>query len=203
MADVENMEKSKQNVINYTKNTNIVTKHLDLSSFKSVRKFAEDIIKNEEHLHILINNAGVGLAESYKTEDGLNSVLQINYFGHFLLTHLLINLLKKSSPSRIIFSSSCLAFIHNLTQENLTTNVESKSFIQKITNYNNSKFALLIASDIFAEKLKGSGVTSNSIHPGYVSTDIFQKSYSHVNILFSSLQALYNLFFSKVSEGSI
>lgn len=73
-----------------TGNKNIVSKHLDLASFESIRKFAEDINKTEERLDILINNAGGGLFTLRKTKDGCNMGMQVNHFGSFLLTHLLV-----------------------------------------------------------------------------------------------------------------
>ena len=66
-------------------------KTMDLQSFKSIRDFANNIIETEKHLHILICNAGIGeYADGKLTENGLHKTMQVNYFGHFLLTHLLI-----------------------------------------------------------------------------------------------------------------
>jgi retinol dehydrogenase-12 len=90
MADVTDMEDSKLDIIKFTNNPNIFAKHLDLSSLKSVRDFASEILKSEDKLDILINNAGIGASEKNRTADGLHPVMQVNYFGHFLLTHLLI-----------------------------------------------------------------------------------------------------------------
>ncbi|KAJ3643138.1 hypothetical protein Zmor_025866 [Zophobas morio] len=204
MADVADMEESKRNIIKYTNNPNITTKYIDMSSLKSVREFAADINQTEDRLDILINNAGIGVAKNNRTEDGLHPVMQINYFAHFLLTHLLLDLLKKSAPSRIVSTSSCMAFVNNLTVDNLNFNDKNNTFLEKITSYNNSKLALLIASDIFAEKLEGTGVTSNSIHPGFVSTPIFTKGYSVINNgLIKTVMRLYNWIYSKDPwEGS-
>lgn len=73
-----------------TKNRNVVVRHLDLASLKSVRKFAREIIDTESRLDVLVNNAGMGTLLDEKTEDGLDICLQVNHFGHFLLTNLLI-----------------------------------------------------------------------------------------------------------------
>lgn len=90
MADINDMEETKQQIINITNNSNIITKYVDLSSFKSVRDFATDIHATVKELHILVNNGGIGVSSENKTIDGYNPVMQINYFSHFLLTHLLI-----------------------------------------------------------------------------------------------------------------
>lgn len=87
----ENKAKEAVNKIkNQTHNSDVLYKLVDLSSFKSVRQFAEDINANEERLDILVNNAGAGGLGDKITEDGLPIVMQINYFSHFLLTNLLL-----------------------------------------------------------------------------------------------------------------
>ena len=90
MVDVADMTQSKEKIIEYTNNPNIVTKFVDLASLQSVRDFASDIIKTEDRLDILINNAGIGLSKENRTKDGLHPVMQINYFAPFLLIHLLL-----------------------------------------------------------------------------------------------------------------
>lgn len=92
IADVANSEESKRKIIEETNNSNIITKHIDLASFKSIREFAEDIVKTETNLDILIHNAGVSVSLPTTTSDGVNKTFQINYYGPFLLTHLLIGM---------------------------------------------------------------------------------------------------------------
>ncbi|CAH0554361.1 unnamed protein product [Brassicogethes aeneus] len=189
IADKVDSEKSKREVINETGNPNILTKHLDLSSFESIREFAADIKITEPKLDILVNNAGVGAFYDQTTKDGINALMQINYFGPFLLTHLLTDLLKKSSPSRIVFTSSCLAFTTNLSEslENFKNPETSKWSIipnSLIYTYGNSKLATLIASDEIGNRLKGTGVTSNSCHPGACRTNIFVTSLKGYNFFF-------------------
>ena len=77
-------------IIEESGNSNVVVYELNLASLKSVRKFADDILKNEPRLDILINNAGCAGIEKKLTEDGLEYQMQTNYFGHFLLTNLLL-----------------------------------------------------------------------------------------------------------------
>lgn len=90
IADVVDSEKSVEKIIEWTGNPNITYQNLNLASFASIRKFAEDINKNEKKLHLLINNAGCGVFPSINTDDGCNLGMQVNHFGGFLLTHLLI-----------------------------------------------------------------------------------------------------------------
>lgn len=94
MTDVADMEQSKNNIIKYTNNQNIITRKTDLTSFESVRDFASFVNQNESRLDILINNAGIGHSKPDLTSDGLNQVMQVNYLSHFLLTHLLLGKLE-------------------------------------------------------------------------------------------------------------
>lgn len=77
-------------IIAASNNKEVIVKHLDLSSFKSVREFAKNILSTESRLDILINNAGCALVGKTYTEDGNECQMQSNHFGHFLLTNLLL-----------------------------------------------------------------------------------------------------------------
>src|SRR5690349_979962 len=81
---------------------NIRLMECDLSSFDSIRKFAKIYNTKEDRLDVLICNAGLVYTPNIYSKDGLNYVMQSNYFGHFLLTNLLLDKLKKCRPSRII-----------------------------------------------------------------------------------------------------
>jgi retinol dehydrogenase-14 len=101
-------EAAMKEIVQNTGNKSVVVTHLDLASLKSVRAFAEDV-KNEARLDILINNAGVfNLPAFSKTQDGFEMTMGVNHFGHFLLTNLLLDLLKQSAPSRVVVVSSVL-----------------------------------------------------------------------------------------------
>uniref|UniRef100_A0A8D8T8F5 Retinol dehydrogenase 11 n=1 Tax=Cacopsylla melanoneura TaxID=428564 RepID=A0A8D8T8F5_9HEMI len=93
-------------IIEATKNSQVVVKKLDLSSLDSVREFAAQIMDEEKYIHVLINNAGTGGAKPKITKDGLQLAMQVNHFGHFLLTNLLLGKIRDSAPSRIINVSS-------------------------------------------------------------------------------------------------
>jgi NAD(P)-dependent dehydrogenase (short-subunit alcohol dehydrogenase family) len=80
-------------IIAQTGNTKVEVQHLDLSSLASVRKFATNIINTEPHLNVLINNAGATRVGQKLTEDGLLLGMQVNHFGPFLLTSLLVGMI--------------------------------------------------------------------------------------------------------------
>lgn len=91
--------------------------------------------------------------------------------------------MKKSAPSRIIFVSSASAFITNLTVDNINYPQNHPMTLYRTTLiYGNSKLCNVIAANGFAEKLKNSGVTANSLHPGLVNTDIYLKSGSFLGM---------------------
>lgn len=156
-------------IIEETGNHNVIYQHLDLSSFKSVRQFAANIIETENKLDVLVNNAGIyGFADTY-TEDGIIQPMQVNFFGHFLLTQLLLSLLKKSQPSRIINLSSILHFFGRFNPNS----INERGFLNNNTFvYSNSKFCMLVLSMELSRRLQGSGVVANAVHPGVIMTGI-------------------------------
>ncbi|XP_049518592.1 retinol dehydrogenase 12-like [Dermacentor silvarum] len=171
--NVHRAQKAAQDIFAETGET-VVVKQLDLCSFKSVRAFAEDIIRTEPRLDVLINNAGACLFFADKlilTEDGYEVGLQSNYLGHFLLTILLTELLKKSAPSRVVNLSSVL---HHF---GTTWRIEEQAkgtygWRTPLLTYCNTKMAMVLFTRALAPRLKMHGVTVNAVHPGAVNTGI-------------------------------
>eukprot|EP00794_Sanderia_malayensis_P020288 gene20287-22274_t len=146
---------------------NIVVKKLDLSSFKSIREFANELMAVEERIDILINNAGIFGCPFSQTEDGFEMTFGVNHLGHFLLTNLLLDKLSESTPSRIIIVASKLYERAKIDFENLNG---QKSYV-KWYAYAQSKLAnLLFAHQL--NKIAPEGVTVNSLHPGFVATNL-------------------------------
>lgn len=102
------------------------------------------------------------------TADGLELQIGTNHFGHFLLTNLLLDLLKASAPSRIINVASVLHIIGKINREDLNS---EKSY-QKLLAYGQSKLANILFTRELAKRLAGTGVVANSLHPGVVSTEL-------------------------------
>lgn len=148
--DVTKGLKAAAEIIESSGNEDIEVKKLDLASFKSIRKFAKEINEEEEKIHILINNAGY-LGPNKKTSDGLETNFQVNYLGHFLLTNLLLNKIKGSSPSRIINVSSMQ---HKSGKINFDDLQGEKSYGQ-FAAYNQSKLAQVMFTKQLAHKLQG------------------------------------------------
>ncbi|XP_041916778.1 retinol dehydrogenase 11-like isoform X3 [Alosa sapidissima] len=149
-------------------NGNVVVKQLDLASLKSVRALAADVKASEERLDILINNAGIMMCPKWKTEDGFEMQFGVNHLGHFLLTNSLLDLLKKSAPSRVVNVSS-------LAHENGKMHFDDihldKDY-DPIISYCQSKLANVLFTKELARRLSGTGVTAYSLHPGAIRTEL-------------------------------
>lgn len=162
--------KAVKKIIELTGNRNVEHRHLDLAKFDSVRTFAEDFNRSFKRLDILVNNAGCAGLKHNVTKDGISVVMQINYFGPFLLTNLLKDKLIASKPSRIVIVSSLAHQVAKLDLEDLIGLNEYHYF----TTYNNTKLCNILWAKALAKKLPV-GVTANALHPGIVQTDIFNK----------------------------
>ncbi|KAJ8733300.1 hypothetical protein PYW08_001598 [Mythimna loreyi] len=165
---------ARDKIIKATGNTDVHYRQLDLSSLASVRAFADGVIKTEKRLDILINNAGVFEVDNVKTEDGLLLAVQTNHFGPFLLTNLLLPLLKTSAPSRIINVSSRAHGNGKVQFDNLNAEKETKESYSILNVYSNTKLFNILMTVELTQRLEGTGVTANSLHPGVVETEIIQ-----------------------------
>lgn len=142
----------------------------DLASQNSIRKFADVFKSRYQKLDILVNNAGVVLRQRSLTQDGLESTFAINHLGYFLLTRLLLDLLKKSAPSRIVNVSSAAHLYAKLAINSWPTANNYSAF----GAYANSKLANVLFTYELARRLDGTGVTVNCLHPGGVGTNLFR-----------------------------
>lgn len=140
----------------------------DLSSLDAIRELARVVTKNYQRLDVLINNAGVMLTKRQLSIDGYEMQYAVHHLGPFLLTHLLLDLMKASAPSRIVNVSSKLHGMANIEFDNLQA--ERKFGLLKA--YSMSKLAHLMFSYSLAERLKGSGVTVNALHPGVIGSNL-------------------------------
>lgn len=140
----------------------------DLASMKSIKNFCEDFLNKYDRLDVLINNAGIILPKRQFTEDGFEMQLGVNHFGHFLLTNLLLDLIKRSAPSRIINVSSGA---HKMGKMNFSDLPLDRGY-NLVKGYSRSKLANILFTYELARKLEGTGVTANCLHPGAVSSNM-------------------------------
>lgn len=168
--DRELGQKAVEDIRSETRNRNVFFMHLDLASFTSIRSFCEHFLRTQTRLDILVNNAGlVSPTEKKLTEDGNELCFQVNHLGPFLLTHLLLPLLKRSAPSRVVVVASDLAF---LTTQVDFTNLNSEKIYSGFTNYSVTKWANVSFALTLARRLEGTGISVHALHPGSIKTDI-------------------------------
>jgi len=136
----------------------------DLSSQQSIRL-------RYPHLHALINNAGAGFTQRQESVDGLEMTFAVNYLTPFLLTNLLLDVLKNSAPARVInIASDNHRFVRFDMQD-----LQLKRRYGFLRAYGRSKLALLLFTYELARQLQGTGITVNALEPGPTSTTFGQK----------------------------
>lgn len=146
----------------------------DFASLAQVRNLAEEIRAKAERLDVLVHNAGVYMKTRVLTADGLETTFQVNHLASFLLTHLLLDRLEAAPAARIVVVSSVAhqggyIDLHNLQGE--------KNF-DGYGAYALSKLANLLFAFELAERLRGTRVTVNALHPGVISTKLLKAGFN-------------------------
>jgi NAD(P)-dependent dehydrogenase (short-subunit alcohol dehydrogenase family) len=157
-------------VINAGASTPAINLPVELDNLESVRKLAANFLGRYDRLDVLINNAGVFPPKQRTTVDGFEMQMGVNHLSHFLLTNLLLDCLKASSPARVVTVSSKL---HKAGEIDFEVFKGYEKYNSQ-SAYNSSKLANVLFGVELARQLEGSGVTSNVLHPGAVSTDIIR-----------------------------
>ena len=164
----------------------------DLSSQDEIRGLATAYRSKHDRLHVLVNNAGVIMDSRVFSVDGIEMTFAVNYIAYFMLTNLLLDLIKDSAPARIVNLTSAAHRTARLNFENL----QGKRKYSRDRVYAQSKLADIIFTNELARKLEGTGVTANCVCPGAVSSRIWENSNSLVNLFFK-------LFMKGPAEGAV
>jgi NAD(P)-dependent dehydrogenase (short-subunit alcohol dehydrogenase family) len=161
-----------QEIVQRSDSQSVDVMALDLGSFRSIRSFAAELGDRIDRLDVLVNNAGLILRKRTETDEGFEATFGINHLGHFLLTDLLLEKLEASSPSRVVVVASDAheGAKHGLDFDDL----QSKRSYRAGQVYGKSKLANIYFARELARRLEGTGVTSNSLHPGFVRTQFGQ-----------------------------
>ena len=177
---------------------------LDLADLQSVRDFAAEFLKKYDRLDGLACNAGLVTMgrELQRTKDGFEMTIGVSYFGHFLLTELLLDVLKKSAPSRMLIVSSV---VHAGSKRNrYNVHLEDLNFnTRKFKNfaaYGEAKVAVVLYAMELAKRLEGTGVTTASVHPGWARSNFGGKGL--VMSIFKVLMAPLRPFITDSNEDS-
>lgn len=141
----------------------------DMSSQSSICALAKTIHERYSRIDILVNNAGCWLKKKLFSVDGIEMTLATNYLGPLLLSYLLIDLLKKGAPSRIINITSDMHKWAKIDLDDLQFKNRKYTVIKA---YTQSKLLLNIMTFELSRRLSGTGISVNCIHPGAVKTEL-------------------------------
>ena len=156
----------------------------DLAMQAEVRRLVEEFEERHDRLDVLVNNAGVIQSRRTETPDGIETTLAINHLAPFLLTNLLLDLLKKSAPSRIITVSSGAERSGRIDFDDLQSEKRYRAF----PVYGMTKLANIMFTFELAGRLEGTGVTANCLHPGSVNTNFAENNRSPFTLLFRAFK---------------
>jgi NAD(P)-dependent dehydrogenase (short-subunit alcohol dehydrogenase family) len=168
--NVAKAQSAKQAILAKVPQADLEVMELDLSSLKSVRAFAAAYLAKYDRLDLLINNAGIMVPPFSKTEDGFESQMGANYFGHFLLTGLLLPTLNKTPHARVVALSSKAHESGKIDFDNLHA---EKSY-SRMGAYSQSKLACLMFAYELERRLQAAGYKTLSVaaHPGVSNTEL-------------------------------
>jgi NAD(P)-dependent dehydrogenase (short-subunit alcohol dehydrogenase family) len=167
----------------------------DFSRQDEIRRMAEDLTARYSRLDVLVNDAGTYQKTRYVTPEGIEMTFAVNYLGPFLLTHLLLPLLKKNS--RIVtVASSAHEDVDRIDWENLPQQIRYDPW----DAYALSKFADVTFTYILARHLEGSGITANCLHPGVVKTKLSRSAAPGIATITPEDGAKTSLFLARSPE---
>lgn len=159
----------------------------DFASLQEVRALAEAFKARHSRLDVLLNNAGLVMHERQATKDGFEATFGINHLAPFLLTHLLMDVLKASGPARVVNVSSEAHRYGKLDFDDLQS-VRSYAMMRV---YGTSKLANILFTQALARRLQGTQVTTNSLHPGVVRTGFGLNTQGWMRFAVQALSAFF------------
>jgi len=190
----ERGEKAMADITRRSRSDSVELLLADFTSFDSVRALAKEFSEKHDSLHVLVNNAGVARLRRSTTVDGFENTFQVDYLSHFLLTNLLLELLKKSAPSRIINVSSTSHYGGHVNLDAL----QMRKGYGVMKAYSQAKLAQVLFTYELSRRLEGTGVTANCLHPGAVATNMWGKPMGP----FAFMGRISRLFLISPEEGA-
>ncbi|HEY3263326.1 MAG TPA: SDR family oxidoreductase [Pseudonocardiaceae bacterium] len=154
----------------------------DLSELAEVRRLATEIAERYDRVHVLINNAGVVKVRRETTVDGLETTFATNHLAPFLLTNLLRDRLVAGAPARVVTVASS---VHSRIREIPWDNLQGEHRYDGNTAYSLSKLLNILFTNELARRLDGTGVTANSVHPGFLRTELAREAAGFYKVFFT------------------
>ncbi len=169
----------------------------DLSSLAAVRDLAERILSDYDRLDVLVNNAGIIVQERKESDEGYELTFAVNYLSHFLLTNLLLPLLKDSAPARVVDVASAGQSPIDFDDPMLERGYDA------MRAYSQSKLAQIMFTLELAERLSGTGVSVNALHPAsLMDTKMVQDTFGYtMSTVEEGTEAVVRLAVSPELEG--
>jgi NAD(P)-dependent dehydrogenase (short-subunit alcohol dehydrogenase family) len=170
--NLEKANKAKDDIISEFPKAQLDIIHLDLTSFKSIKLFADKVLEKYNKLDVLLNNAGIMTVPYGSTEDGLELQTGVNHFGHYYLTMNLVELIHKTKDSRIVNIASIAHKYGNIKKK--TFHYEKGKRYSKMKAYAQSKLANLLFTYKLKQKLEeqNSSIKVLAAHPGVSKTNL-------------------------------
>lgn len=167
----------------------------DFASQAEIRQLASRFQAQYDRLDVLVNNAGTMMISRKETADHLETTFAVNHLGPFLLTNLLLDLIKASAPARIVNVSSDAHQGQALDFDDL----QMTQGYQGMMAYGRSKLANLYFTYELARRLSGTGVTVNALHPGFVATNL---GADNIPLIGGLIKRVINLAAMNVEKGA-
>ncbi len=188
----------RRDIVRATGNDTVELMIADLSSLEQIRGLAQDFLVRHDRLDVLVNNAGAINMRRLTTVDGYEMTFAVNHLAYFLLTELLLDTLKASTPSRVVNVSSRAHVGGHINFDDLMA--EKKYNFS--TAYSQSKLANVLHAYELARRIEGTGVTANALHPGAVRTGFGKNNAGIIGTLFGVAQVIGRPFYVSEEVGA-
>jgi NAD(P)-dependent dehydrogenase (short-subunit alcohol dehydrogenase family) len=193
---IEKGENARKQILRIYKSAIIQVMKLDLADLNSIRNFVTNFKQNNAHLDVLLNNAGVMVVPYRLTKDGFESQMGTNLLGHFALTGLLLDLLKKTPKSRVVNVTSLSYKQGVMDFDNLL--FENGKDFTPMKAYGRSKLSILLFTFELQRFFDSKGIDCMAVsaHPGVSNT------YKSERVETSLSLKLYKLLFSRLIQSA-
>lgn len=187
-------EAARDEIRTKTGNQSVELMIADLSSQQAIRQLADKFKAKHDRLHVLVNNAGIIRSDRALSVDGIEMTFATNHLGYFLLTNLLLDVLRRSAPARIVNVSSKL---HSNALD--FDNLQGERNYTAVDAYARSKLCNILFTYELARRLEGTGVTVNCLHPGVIRTNLLSGFFAG---MMKPLYAVSAPFFASPEKGA-
>jgi len=176
-------------------NDKVAFMQADLSSQHSIRELAQTFTDTHDRLHVLVNNAGAVFTKRETTVDGIEMTFALDHLGYVLLTELLLPVLERSAPARIVNVSSNAQSGGKINFDDL----QGATGYQGFRAYSQAKLANVLFTYELARRLRDTGVTANCLHPGFVATNFGR---NNSGLMETGISIAQRFFAIDVEEGA-